>query len=91
MDSRHDIYLITIESLRADKFDATLTPNIYQLSRKSVVFENFYCAGAPTAFSLPAIIGGIYPFEYSNQIGLVPDLAILEVSILGKNTKSQCH
>ena len=72
-----DIYLITIESLRADKVSATLTPNINQLAMKSLVFENFYCAGAPTLYSLPTIIGGTYPFEYTNRRGLVPGIPTL--------------
>ena len=71
-DRKPDIYLITIESFRADRFGTNLTPNINELAAESIVFNNFYCAGAPTAFSLPTIIGGTYSFEHRDDIGLVP-------------------
>jgi arylsulfatase A-like enzyme len=68
MPEPRNIILLTADSLRVDHLGCyvkgnqpSLSPNIDDLARRSVLFTDVYAQGPCTAFSLPAIFTGKYP------------------------------
>lgn len=66
---KKNLILITIDSLRADRlgifgYDKKITPNIDNLSKESIFFENAFSVGSSTPYSFPAILTSTYPLDY---------------------------
>jgi glucan phosphoethanolaminetransferase (alkaline phosphatase superfamily) len=64
--SQNSLILITIDCLRADHtgflgYDKPTTPFLDSLARESFVFSHAVASGAPTYYSLPAILASRYP------------------------------
>ena len=65
-EKRHNVVLITVESLSASYLkafgsDSNITPNLDKLSNNSVFFKNLYATGTRTARGLEAITLSIPP------------------------------
>jgi arylsulfatase A-like enzyme len=73
------LVLITVDCLRADHvgflgYDRPTTPFLDSLAIESLTFPNAIVAGAPTYYSLPAIMASRYPLALGRDvIGLAPD------------------
>lgn len=75
-----DIFLVTVDTLRADRLGAygsgrSLTPGLDRLAAESVVFENAY---APVPYTVPSVSGlltGRHPLVtgVTGNFGAVPD------------------
>lgn len=63
--ARHDVILVTIDSLRADHTSlhdpAIATPALAALAARGTVFEQAHCASPTTRFALPALLFGRHP------------------------------
>lgn len=64
-----NIILATIDCLRADRlgisgYERSLSPNIDQLARRSIVFTQAYATGPRTAESFPAILTSTHPLTF---------------------------
>jgi len=79
MEARKSILLITVDCLRSDHtgfmgYARPTTPFLDSLAEESVVFSNAIVAGAPTYYSLPAILGSRYPLALGRDVlGLAPE------------------
>jgi len=72
------VVLVTVDCLRADHvghlgYARPTTPFLDCLARESMVFRNAIAAGAPTYYSLPALLASRYPLALGRDlIGLAP-------------------
>src|SRR5712672_944727 len=79
MQASKSIVLITVDCLRADHvgfmgYQRPTTPFLDSLARESFVFSNAIVAGAPTYYSLPAILASRYPLALGRDVlGLAPE------------------
>jgi arylsulfatase A-like enzyme len=73
------LILITVDCLRADHvgflgYNRPTTPFLDSLAKESIVFRNAIAAGAPTYYSLPAILASRYPLALGRDVvGVAPD------------------
>jgi len=73
------LILITVDCLRADHFgflgyERPTTPFLDSLAKQSLVFRNAITAGAPTYYSLPAILVSRYPLALGRDVlGIAPE------------------
>ena len=76
---RKSILLVTVDCLRADHvgfmgYHRPTTPFLDALAAESFVFPAAIVAGAPTYYSLPAILASRYPLALGRDVlGLAPD------------------
>jgi arylsulfatase A-like enzyme len=79
MRARKSIVLVTVDCLRADHvgfmgYERPTTPFLDSLSRDSFVVPTAIVAGAPTYYSLPAIMASRFPLALGRDVlGLGPD------------------
>ena len=79
MAGARSLILITIDCWRADHagflgYSRPTTPFLDSLAGASFVFQNALAAGAPTYYSLPAILASRYPLaEGRDLLGLAPE------------------
>lgn len=79
MTDQKSIVLVTVDCLRADHagfmgYERSTTPFLDSLSGESLVFPAAIVAGAPTYYSLPAIMASRYPLALGRDVlGLAPD------------------
>jgi arylsulfatase A-like enzyme len=79
MPGQRSIVLITVDCLRADHvgfmgYESATTPFLDTLAAQSFVFPAAIVAGAPTYYSLPAILASRYPLALGRDVlGLAPD------------------
>ena len=72
------IVLVTVDCLRADHvgfmgYQRPTTPYLDSLAQESLVFPAAIVAGAPTYYSLPAILASRYPLALGRDVlGLAP-------------------
>jgi hypothetical protein len=63
--ARHDLVLVTIDSLRADHTSlhaqTDTTPTLAALAARGTVFEHAHCASPSTRFAVPALLFGRHP------------------------------
>jgi arylsulfatase A-like enzyme len=75
---KRSLILITVDCLRADHvgflgYSRPVTPFLDSLAANSLVFSQAIVAGAPTYFSLPAIMASRYPLALGRDIlGIAP-------------------
>lgn len=73
------LILVTVDCLRADHvgflgYKRPTTPFLDTLARESFVFTNAIAAGAPTYYSLPAVLASRYPLALGRDVlGIAPD------------------
>jgi arylsulfatase A-like enzyme len=78
MSAQKSIILVTVDCLRADHvgfmgYDRSTTPFLDSLARESFVFPAAIVAGAPTYYSLPAILASRYPLALGRDVlGVAP-------------------
>lgn len=78
MPAAHCLVLITVDCLRADHagwlgYPRPTTPFLDCLSKESVVFSRAIVAGAPTYYSVPAILASRHPLAFGRDLlGLAP-------------------
>ncbi len=78
-EKRQSIILVTVDCLRADHvgfmgYQRPTTPFLDSLAAESLVFPRAVVAGAPTYYSLPAILASRYPLALGRDVlGLAPD------------------
>jgi arylsulfatase A-like enzyme len=81
------IVLVTVDCLRADHvgfmgYKRPTTPFLDSLAEESIVVPNAIVAGAPTYYSLPAILASRYPLALGRDVlGLGPDECTLTSSL----------
>ena len=79
MPGPRSLVLITIDCLRADHvgfmgYDRPTTPFLDCLATESVVFRNAVVAGAPTYYSVPAILASRHALAFGRDLmGIAPD------------------
>jgi arylsulfatase A-like enzyme len=79
MMGQKSVVLVTVDCLRADHtafmgYQRPTTPFLNGLAAESFVFPAAIVAGAPTYYSLPAILASRYPLALGRDvIGLAPD------------------
>ena len=79
MRARKSIVLVTVDCLRADHvgfmgYERPTTPFLDSLARDSFVFPTAIVGGAPTYYSLPAIVASRFPLALGRDVlGLGPD------------------
>lgn len=87
---RKSIVLVTVDCLRADHvgflgYRQPTTPFLDSLATESLVFSSAIVAGAPTYYSLPAVLASRYPLALGRDVvGIAPGEATLQ-SILGQS------
>jgi arylsulfatase A-like enzyme len=87
--ARKSIVLVTVDCLRADHvgfmgYERATTPSLDSLAAESFVVPAAIVAGAPTYYSLPAILASRYPLALGRDVlGLAPNEPTL-ASILNK-------
>jgi arylsulfatase A-like enzyme len=75
----NSLILVTVDCLRADHvgflgYDRPTTPFLDSLADESLVFRNAIAAGAPTYYSLPAILASRYPLALGRDVlGIAPE------------------
>lgn len=72
---KHNIVLITLESLRSDFVGyqnpkESNTPFLDKLSKESFVYKNAIAPGIPTFFHFPSLMTGKSPFTYGYKLGI---------------------
>jgi len=73
------LILITVDCLRADHvgflgYERPTTPFLDSLANESLVLRNAITAGAPTYYSLPAILASRYPLALGRDVlGIAPE------------------
>jgi arylsulfatase A-like enzyme len=78
MAAQKSIVLVTVDCLRADHvgfmgYPRRTTPFLDSLAEQSLVFPTAIVAGAPTYYSLPAILASRYPLALGRDVlGLAP-------------------
>lgn len=75
MKVRPNIFLITIDSLRADHcqflgYSKRTTPFLNSIVENSLVFLSFYANSIPTFFAFPVIMTGKKPFLLGETLGI---------------------
>jgi len=79
MSARNSIVLVTVDCLRADHvgfmgYPRRTTPFLDSLAGESFVFPAAIAAGAPTYYSVPAIMASRHPLALGRDVlGLAPD------------------
>jgi arylsulfatase A-like enzyme len=79
MNSPRNLLLITIDCLRSDHvghlgYQRPTTPFLDCLAAESIVFRNAIAAGAPTYYSLPALLASRYPLALGRDVvGIAPE------------------
>lgn len=79
MQTQRSLILVTVDCMRADHagflgYRRVTTPFLDCLAAESIVFSNAVVAGAPTYYSLPAIMASRYPLAFGRDLlGLAPD------------------
>ncbi len=85
--TRKSISLVTVDCLRADHvgfmgYHRPTTPFLDSLAAESFVFPVAIVAGAPTYYSLPAILASRYPLALGRDVlGLAPDEPTLATTL----------
>jgi arylsulfatase A-like enzyme len=64
-----DVFLITVDAMRADRLTARTAPSLTSLASRGVVFDRAYTQVPHTSFSLATLLTGKYVFALST-IGL---------------------
>jgi len=59
---RPNFVFIIIDCWRYDYFTPEVTPNIWNLAKRGVSFQNYYVNGYDTSSSMPAIFSSQYPY-----------------------------
>src|SRR5438270_8940732 len=86
-ENRRSVVLITVDCLRADHvgfmgYQWPTTPFLDGLAAESLVFPRAIVAGAPTYYSLPALLASRYPLAFGRDVlGLAPDEASLVTAL----------
>jgi len=76
---RKSVLLVTVDCLRSDHvgfmgYKRPTTPFLDSLAKESLVFRQAIVAGAPTYYSIPAILASRYPLALGRDVlGLGPD------------------
>ena len=70
---RKSVVLVTVDCLRADHvgfmgYEGPTTPFLDSLARESLVFRQATVAGAPTYYSVPAILASRYPLALGRDV-----------------------
>jgi len=79
MSAAQSLVLITVDCMRADHagflgYARDTTPFLDSLASESIVFSNAIVAGAPTYYSLPAIMASRHPLALGRDfIGIAPE------------------
>jgi arylsulfatase A-like enzyme len=79
MNAAQSLLLITVDCLRADHagflgYARNTTPFLDSMASDSIVFSNAIVAGAPTYYSLPAIMASRHPLALGRDvIGIAPE------------------
>lgn len=79
MKTQKSILLVTVDCLRADHvgfmgYQPPTTPFLDSLAKESVVFPAAIVAGAPTYYSLPAMLASRYPLAFGRDVlGIAPN------------------
>ena len=85
--TRKSILLVTVDCLRADHvgfmgYHRPTSPFLDSLAAESFVFPAAIVAGAPTYYSLPAILASRYPLALGRDVlGLAPDELTLATAL----------
>jgi len=83
METQKSILLVTVDCLRADHvgflgYHSPTTPFLDSLAEESVVFPAAIVAGAPTYYSLPAMLASRYPLAFGREVlGIGPNEATI--------------
>ena len=78
-EKQHSIIMITVDCLRADHvgfmgYARPTTPFLDSMAKESFVVPRATVAGAPTYYSIPAILASRYPLALGRDVlGLAPD------------------
>src|SRR5258708_2265597 len=79
MQASRSLILITVDCLRADHvgfmgYGRPTTPFLDCLANESTIFRNAVVAGAPTYYSVPAILASRHALAFGRDlIGMAPD------------------
>jgi arylsulfatase A-like enzyme len=78
-----NILLVVIDTLRNDhlgcyKYFRNTTPNMDQIAKDGIVFEDFYNAGAPTGPAFTSIYTGLYPIHHKYYRFTYPNVRELD-------------
>ncbi|MEF3279799.1 MAG: sulfatase-like hydrolase/transferase [Elusimicrobiota bacterium] len=68
-DRDYNFLIIVADSMRYDMLDEEVVPNIFELSKKSIVFKNHYSGGNATRFGIFSIFYGLYGNYWFNMVG----------------------
>jgi arylsulfatase A-like enzyme len=73
MAERKSVVLVTVDCLRADHcgfmdYPRPTTPFLDMLAAESLVFPSAIVVGAPTYYSLPAILASRYPLAWGREV-----------------------
>ncbi|MGB7600052.1 MAG: sulfatase-like hydrolase/transferase [Candidatus Sulfotelmatobacter sp.] len=73
MAQKKSVVLVTVDCLRADHcsfmgYPRPTTPFLNMLAAESLVFPTAIVAGAPTYYSLPAILASRYPLAWGREV-----------------------
>lgn len=73
MAEKKSVVLVTVDCLRADHcgfmgYPRPTTPFLNTLAAESLVFPTAIVAGAPTYYSLPAILASRYPLAWGREV-----------------------
>lgn len=85
--TQKSIVLVTVDCLRADHvgfmgYQRPTTPFLDSLAAESFVFPNAIVAGAPTYYSLPAVLASRYPLALGRDVvGLAPGEITLQSTL----------
>lgn len=60
-----DIFLVTIDAMRADRLNARVAPHLTALAARGVVFERAYTEVPHTSFSIATLLTGKYVYALS--------------------------
>jgi arylsulfatase A-like enzyme len=94
--SQKSVILVTVDCLRADHvgfvgYEPPTTPFLDSLAAGSFVFPAAVVAGAPTYYSLPAIIASRYPLALGRDlIGISPEEPTLASTLQGAGYATAC-
>ncbi|MDO8734949.1 MAG: sulfatase, partial [Elusimicrobiota bacterium] len=79
---------ILVDSFRFDMLNYDITPNIYEFSKKSIVFENHYSGGNCTRFGVFSIFYALYGHYWDLMLGeRQPPVFMTALSDLGYDFK----
>ncbi|MFZ0731211.1 MAG: sulfatase, partial [Candidatus Sulfotelmatobacter sp.] len=79
IQTRRSIVLVTVDCLRSDHvgfmgYEQPTTPFLDSLAKESLVFRQAIVAGAPTYYSVPAVLASRFPLALGRDVlGLGPD------------------